>query len=284
MSHFAMGVIVEKSKIEDATNINDVIAEQIAAYDENINVEEYDQQCYCIGRQVIDLATKVVVEETGKTVEDFREETKDIKDRDEADKRWHELTGDYFRRIDELESQLMKNVIPKLDCEECNGTGFYKSTYNPLSKWDWWQIGGRWTGLLDGYKPSEDPDNIEDCYLCNATGLRNDNVGRNIREENPEYTCNGCQGTGKMLKWPSSWKRYEGDIASISVALEDLEKYGGFFGYVTPEKEWIEKGKMGWWAITTNEKDKDTWAEESKNILNKYNTDDYLIVVVDCHI
>ena len=43
-------------------------------------------------------------------------------------------------------------VEPTPDCEDCNGSGTRVTTYNPESKWDWYQIGGRWEGEL--------PDNI----------------------------------------------------------------------------------------------------------------------------
>uniref|UniRef100_UPI00052720DB hypothetical protein n=1 Tax=Streptomyces sp. NRRL F-6674 TaxID=1463877 RepID=UPI00052720DB len=29
-----------------------------------------------------------------------------------------------------------------------DGRAYTVSTYNPKSKWDWWQIGGRWTGYF----------------------------------------------------------------------------------------------------------------------------------------
>jgi hypothetical protein len=73
--------------------------------------------------------------------------------------------------------------------------------------WDWYQIGGRWTGALDAYKPEEDPENIQPCKWCLGTGKRKDMVVEN--------GCNGCGGTGKHVKWPTEWKRYEGDIVSL---------------------------------------------------------------------
>ena len=33
-------------------------------------------------------------------------------------------------------------------CADCDGTGTYTSTYSKASKWDWWVIGGRWSGHL----------------------------------------------------------------------------------------------------------------------------------------
>lgn len=34
-------------------------------------------------------------------------------------------------------------------CQEgCNGTGVVTSTYNPDGRWDWYRIGGRWSGRM----------------------------------------------------------------------------------------------------------------------------------------
>lgn len=33
-------------------------------------------------------------------------------------------------------------------CSECDGSGVRVSTSNPLAKWDWWVIGGRWDGWI----------------------------------------------------------------------------------------------------------------------------------------
>ena len=46
--------------------------------------------------------------------------------------------------------------------------------------WDWFQIGGRFTGWLDGYDPEADPANIDE---------------------------NGD------VKWPTQWVRWSGDVA-----------------------------------------------------------------------
>jgi hypothetical protein len=55
--------------------------------------------------------------------------------------------GDLMQPYDEnMESEEHEEACscgndPK--CGECKGTGIYKSTYNPNSKWDWYSIGGR---------------------------------------------------------------------------------------------------------------------------------------------
>lgn len=85
----------------------------------------------------------------------------------------------------------------------------YGYWHNPNKKWDWWTIGGRWTGkLLIGYQPAEDKDNYEKCYLCNNTGTRPDAnyaPDNDLRRPSPAghpvigKGCNGCRGTGWQL-------------------------------------------------------------------------------------
>lgn len=82
--------------------------------------------------------------------------------------------------------------------------------------WDWWQIGGRWTGVLaEDYNPETDPDNLEFCDICKGTGLRMDAAGVELRATQPDYTCNGCNGLGMAVKWPTQWKAVPSDIVRL---------------------------------------------------------------------
>lgn len=36
--------------------------------------------------------------------------------------------------------------------------------------WDFWTIGGRYTGALDGFDPLQDPENQETCPRCSGSG------------------------------------------------------------------------------------------------------------------
>jgi hypothetical protein len=58
-------------------------------------------------------------------------------------------------------------------------------------EWDWWQVGGRWTGHFNGYDPEKDPVNLEP---------------------------NG------RVKWPTEWAPHSGDIKPVkSLTQEDLK-------------------------------------------------------------
>lgn len=90
---------------------------------------------------------------------------------------------------------------------------------NEDGRWDWWQLGGRWTGIWSDYNPREDPANHEVCWLCEGTGLRNDRLGQAQRLRDPSYTCNGCEQElqpGTALKWPTRWvKRPDLDLIPV---------------------------------------------------------------------
>lgn len=65
----------------------------------------------------------------------------------------------------------------------------------------------------------------EDCYCCDGTGIRNDKIGKEARIQDPNYTCNGCQGEGKkqnfMASYPFSWK--------VAIQFRKfIEQSGGF--------------------------------------------------------
>ena len=93
-------------------------------------------------------------------------------------------------------------------------TDLGKAIEELMGWWDWYQIGGRWTGVLDGYDPSADPANKETCYLCGGTGKRTDMEVAN--------GCNGCRGTGIMEKWPTDWATHPGDVQRLGDAREKL--------------------------------------------------------------
>ena len=92
------------------------------------------------------------------------------------------------------EGQTLEEFAQTWDGSAPNDEGVLGRWTNPNARWYWWQIGGRWSGaFLAGYDPHEDPANREPCYLCVATGMRG------------EQECNGCDGTGVKVKWPTEW-------------------------------------------------------------------------------
>ncbi len=106
-----------------------------------------------------------------------------------------------------------------------DGKLIYWCTYNPESKWDWYEVGGRWKGDIKG----KNKDKISDIMKM---------------------------GDDKMSYVP--------------------------FAVVTPDGEWHESGKMGWFGMSSDNKEEDKWRKEVRNIYSKY--PNYIGVLVDCHI
>ena len=62
-----------------------------------------------------------------------------------------------------------------------------------------------------------------------------------------------------------------------------LEKDRIPFCFVTEDGDWHESASMGWWAMTTNDKDEDVWRKEFLDYLESVE-DDVEISVIDFHI
>jgi len=89
---------------------------------------------------------------------------------------------------------------------------------------DWNQIGGRWMGEHDNYKPENNPANYEVCNICKGTGTRDwDKTDDQWAKDC--HGCNSCHGTGVSQKWPTEWKPYEGDILELSKVRDNLSCY-----------------------------------------------------------
>jgi len=114
------------------------------------------------------------------------------------------------------------------------------STYNPDSKWDWYALGGRWSGMIKLKKGTKGTKG--------RSGVFNNEVGID--------------------------SAMKGDIDN----LDELKTFA-----VLKDGEWYERGKMGWWGITTNEMDETSWDKEIVEFLR--DLPDYtLISIYDCHI
>ena len=170
MSHFLLWVVSEGLT---ADNADAVVTEALERFDEGKEVPEYDRKCYCVGDLARKDADVVELRMLGK-IDEAREAYWARPEAERTDAKWRELA-----RLDEREA-LRARVLaghhwadkpdPRCgyysagypdwtpeqvgtrydDGSGCGGTGTYRSTYNPDSKWDWWKMGGRWAGYLSG--------------------------------------------------------------------------------------------------------------------------------------
>lgn len=158
------------------------------------------------------------------------------------------------------------------------------------SRWDWWVVGGRWTGALDGYEPEKDPRNIEVCQICGGTGQR-DWTGLDVT---PEWIaecngCNACKGTGQSLKWPTQWVDHPGDIVPIR-ELRFLSESFVPHAVLTPDGVWHEECRVGLFGCSSDADDggfhivsgEGDWTTKVAQLLKQH--EDGTVVLVDCHV
>lgn len=134
--------------------------------------------------------------------------------------------------------------------KDSNGVWIETSQYNPNSKWDWYELGGRWAGSIK-LKPE-----IEEFTKPNFSWGWKQSEKEKILSEN---LCD---------------QAYKHEIAN----LNELKPFA-----VLKDGQWYERGEMGWFAIVSNEKSEEHWDNEIEKLLNDL-SDDTLISMYDCHI
>lgn len=304
MSHFTVMVI--------GANIE----EQLAPYDENIRVDKYYQ---------------------GEVPE---------KDKQDMLKYYQEKEKLTFKDFDDCYGQKGKEWNG--GCWEKDEDGVWKeySTYNPKSKWDWWCIGGRWSGSLITHLKPEAKDVISEENF-GESGLFNNEVGidsiekkyidfdaiRKEKEDNAreryrkiaslfenneipriEYTFNGLRekypdmsaeerremyGSQPGVQvWEDALNKdknkkeeriidFYPNIEDYQCTEDEFAKSAGDNSFVTyalvKDGEWYQRGRMGWFGISSDEMEGDKWSEFVRKTLEETD-DDELITIVDCHI
>jgi hypothetical protein len=300
MSHFFGIVLVPKDTKKEDTE--DAVSDLVEGYNEQKDVPEYESDCWCIGRQASRESEAEAQRRLG-TVNEFREKFRKVnsstvvpistpgmseeaekalwKTYNEAEAKVNRVWKKAIEPLNKLKRRLFSNhpMARKPDpaCSECGGTGKYRTTTNPNGKWDWWAVGGRWTGVFTPeYDPEKDPRNLEKCNLCEGTGTRRMPVPSDPGWKPKEGECNGCGGTGQMVK--SKLVAHDGNVMPVSKVPRDVFP----FCIVTPDAAWHEKGDMGAFGMASNEKDEDVWHEKCSGLLKRH--EDCLAVVVDYHV
>lgn len=221
------------------------------------------------------------------------------------------------------------NFAWKLD--EATGKWMEYTTYNPDSKWDWYQLGGRWNGffkkklttrLVDamvgvpGLMTEEAPEGMADSLFKKDIDIEF------MRKDKESYASNLYDEAQKLFEEHGKvfipWDKIEivdrdekrefynsqklvkafndkrdtfGFFCDINDFLVSKEEYladarnGALttFAFITDDGEWVEKGSMGWWGMTSDEMTDKEWADK----FNKYfdSMDENIRVsVYDCHI
>lgn len=227
MSHFTCYVLVPKDTPFDA--FQPYLDRVFEPFNENREVSPYPEKCWCVGsveRRRIYAAVEAAYPNPN-----------------DDDALWSARRAMQARLLEDPNNAAL--CAPEADCEECHGTGIYQSTYNPESKWDWWRVGGRWDGAIQGER-RDDGDG-----------------GFNFGPEHQELRNNVIRS--EPLK------------KQIHTGAQSPP-----FSMLTLDGKWHESGKMGWWAMVSDEKGAEVWRETVVELLDQ--AGDCWVVACDLHI
>ena len=152
-------------------------------------------------------------------------------------------------------------------------TGDHYTTYNPNSKWDWYEVGGRWSDMLFA---KDD--------MCRHDSLAVSNINFDLMQE---CELEGLTPYQEYINGDHFYKREY--LLSLYPDEETyIKKMTEFstFAVITPDGKWYEKGEMGWFGCSSTTPDEDTvWHDNYYDTFIKPALENgWWLTVVDCHI
>lgn len=176
-------------------------------------------------------------------------------------------------------------------------------SFNPQAKWDWYQLGGRWSGFFKlkpgakGVLGKRSWSNENEPIKPNTAdqALKKDIDFDAMSQDNFEVASSTYDEFEEKLK--------SGEIDSaIGYFHYGVENKGDRDNYIPETREeylkrqavvvtfavlkdgkWYERGEMGWWGIVSDEIEVDKWNDEFKKLIDEL-PDDTLLSLYDCHI
>jgi hypothetical protein len=256
MSHFTVLVV------------GDDIEKKLAPYDENMEVAPR------IGVTAGEVAAKK--EEIVREIKEGKESKEYLKE---------------FGGIDKLS---LVEFAKKWYGGKVDGKGNVWTTYNPSSKWDWWEIGGRWRGMLllkSGAKGKlgepgtfnnepKFPDGVDQARFGDIDWdkMRNDPVKKLELEK--EWDLLVAPNSKGLFKPEYYLERYS--------TKEEFVRRNMLFtthAVITDVGAWYEVGEMGWWGLSSETADEEKdWEDNYWDRFLKDLRPETLLSVVDCHI
>jgi len=170
-------------------------------------------------------------------------------------------------------------------------------TYNPNSQWDWYVIGGRWSGFFKLKAHAKSGRYGEKSLLSsvqeNKEGyadqlLKKDfDLAGELEKREKECEENWELYNSEQYKYKKITDKYFG--SSWGIQQDDtLESYKGrHAGYCTyailHNGEWIEKGSMGAFGISDDKVTDEQWDRQWRKFVESL-PENTQLTVVDCHV
>jgi hypothetical protein len=296
MSHFAVLVI------------GDNIDEQLEKYNEQIEMPEYVKYT----KEELIAKEKEEIEEykNGRYAEYLADPIKYAEECNNNEGHLKYISEDFPKKLEMNDEEIYAEATKYYEEEELGPNGEVLSTYNPDSKWDWYEVGGRYAGRIavkEGVEIDEpnfswgwDADSIA---KVTANGTKTDSAyKKDIDFSQMHRTEEDYQSSIRYWELivegaePKNEEEKERIKFSFYKPEFYLERYKNKETYaecnssfamwaVVKDGVWYEKGQMGWWAMSNETNDEAVdWDLNFFDRFIKNLSEDTLITVVDCHI
>ena len=285
MSHFTVCVIGENPE------------DQLAPYDENVEVPRY-----------VKYTKQELIEKGKKDIEDYKN---GLYAEYLADPAKYELgctntthlefiKNEFPLRLNWTDEEVYNYEIQYEDDMDEDGNVY--SEYNPKSKWDWYSLGGRWTGMLKLKHGGKGEIGTPGIMTASASAgwvdqasIKDIDFDKMIEES---YESASKSYDEFLSKWHDPKEKesihpyFDYGIHGTSnndefvpeSKDEYLKRHVPFSTFaVVKDGKWYEKGEMGWWGVISDEKNPDEWDNQFKELLAGLDGDT-LISIFDCHI
>lgn len=153
MSHFTVYVFTK----EDGRDVEQLLA----PYDESITYPPY-----------IKLTREQAIAKTRKEIEDYKNglyaeylaDPVAYEEKCVNEGHLEYIKNEFPKRLNWTDEECYEEQKKWYDEDDIDEDGNLMSTYNPHSKWDWYQVGGRWDGELI----TKHGQNKNESYVCNV--------------------------------------------------------------------------------------------------------------------
>lgn len=204
-----------------------------------------------------------------------------------------------FKRLNAItdEEYLKENLYEDADKKR----GYSLSRHNPSSKWDWYELGGRWAGTLVtkvgitpdrgspsllmkdfSYKDREaDQALVKDVDFEEMRRRNEDERRKSYRDWKAKLEAARDENERRNTMFLYNLKHEE-----LSMTEDEWVRSRGIsfqtYAFITPDGVWHEKGEMGWFGMASNEKP-DEYAKEFEAFISSMKPEQTLSIY-DCHI
>ena len=173
---------------------------------------------------------------------------------------------------------------------------------NPNAKWDWYEVGGRWSGLLklkEGrigiytHLSQQYADEQRRKGCCDVARIADCDFSPNEKAYNA--LCRKWEVTVEDA--PLKPDEKADDFFLIYTKEYMLEYYGtkenyarsgstlSTFAYLTEDGEWVEPGMMGWFGMDSSTREsRENHQLRFEEYLKKAEAEGLYMMIVDCHI